>query len=137
MAWRGFAEQLITVRKGVLPPYSAAMQISRILQARLPGDFQAFSHSRQQRGALDPLKFAPDVAVAVAIVLLLPLMLLWAMRRRQWSLIGLTGLVVATLLLNAAITGDLSGPDDRYQSRVLWLLPLLAACFVITAARRR
>lgn len=137
LAWRGFAEQLITVRKGVLPPYSAAMQISRILQARLPGDFQAFSHSRQQRGALDPLKFAPDVAVAVAIVLLLPLMLLWAMRRRQWSLIGLTGLVVATLLLNAAITGDLSGPDDRYQSRVLWLLPLLAACFVITAARRR
>ena len=70
-------------------------------------------------------------------LLLLPLMLLWAMRRRQWSLIGLTGLVVATLLLNAAITGDLSGPDDRYQSRVLWLLPLLAACFVITAARRR
>ena len=60
--------------------------------------------------------------MAVAIVLLLPLMLLWAMRRRQWSLIGLTGLVVATLLLNAAITGDLSGPDDRYQSRVLWLL---------------
>ncbi|MGW8136720.1 hypothetical protein [Sphingomonas zeae] len=137
LAWQGFAEQLSTVRKGVLPPYTADMQISRILKARLPGDFQAFENSRQQRNALGPLKFAPDVAVAVAVVLLLPLMLVWAMRRRQWPLLGLTGLVVATLLLNAAITGDLSGPDDRYQSRVLWLLPLLASYFAIAFVRRR
>ncbi|KQO55500.1 hypothetical protein [Sphingomonas sp. Leaf257] len=136
LAWQGFAEQLRTVRKGVLPPYAADMQIARILKTRLPDAYQAFSVSRQQRGALDPLKFAPDVAVAVAVVLLLPVMLIWAIRKRRWPLLGLTGLVVATLLLNAAITGDLSGPDDRYQSRVLWLLPLLAACFVIGTQRR-
>jgi hypothetical protein len=137
LAWRGFAEQLSTVRKGVLPPYTADMQISHILKARLPGDFQAFENSRQQRNALGPLKFAPDVAVAVAVVLLLPLMMVWGVRRRQWPLLGLTGLVVATLVLNAAITGDLSGPDDRYQSRVLWLLPLLASYFAIAFVRRR
>lgn len=136
LAWRGFTEQLTTVRKGVLPPYAADMQIAHILKARLPDAYRAFAVSRQQRGALDPLKFAPDVAVAVAVVLLLPLMLVRAIRGRRWRLLGLTGLVVATLLLNAAITGDLSGPDDRYQSRVLWLLPLLAACFVIAAAQR-
>ncbi len=136
LAWRGFTEQLTTVRKGVLPPYAADMQIAHILKARLPDAYRAFAVSRQQRGALDPLKFAPDVAVAVAVVLLLPLMLVWAIGGRRWRLLGLTGLVVATLLLNAAITGDLSGPDDRYQSRVLWLLPLLAACFVIAARRR-
>ncbi len=136
LAWRGFTEQLTTVRKGVLPPYAADMQIAHILKARLPDAYRAFAVSRQQRGALDPLKFAPDVAVAVAVVLLLPLMLVWAIGGRRWRLLGLTGLVVATLLLNAAITGDLSGPDDRYQSRVLWLLPLLAACFVIAAAQR-
>lgn len=135
-AWRGFTEQLTTVRKGVLPPYAANMQIAHILKARLPDAYRAFAVSRQQRGALDPLKFAPDVAVAVAVVLLLPLMLVRAIRGRRWQLLGLTGLVVATLLLNAAITGDLSGPDDRYQSRVLWLLPLLAACFAIAAAQR-
>jgi hypothetical protein len=136
LAWRGFTEQLTTVRKGVLPRYAADMQIAHILKARLPDAYRAFAVSRQQRGALDPLKFAPDVAVAVAVVLLLPLMLVRAIRGRRWQLLGLTGLVVATLLLNAAITGDLSGPDDRYQSRVLWLLPLLAACFVIAAAQR-
>lgn len=35
--------------------------------------------------------------------------------------------VLAALLLNAAICGALSGPNDRYQARVVWLLPLLAA----------
>jgi hypothetical protein len=30
------------------------------------------------------------------------------------------------LLGNAAITGGLSGPHDRYQSRIMWLAPLTA-----------
>jgi hypothetical protein len=34
---------------------------------------------------------------------------------------GLAGAVLAACLLNAAITGGLSGPHDRYQSRVIWL----------------
>jgi len=136
LAWHGFTEQLVTLRKGVLPPYPAEMQVSRILSTRMPHAFQAFAHSRQQRGTLDALKFAPDVAVAVLVVLLLPPMLFWAARRRDWRVLGLAGLVVATVLLNAAITGDLSGPDDRYQSRVLWLLPLLAACFIVAWRQR-
>ena len=36
-------------------------------------------------------------------------------------------LVLAALVLNAAICGVLSGPNDRYQARVAWLLPLMAA----------
>lgn len=43
--------------------------------------------------------------------------------------------VVAGLLLNAAIFGGLSAPADRYQGRVAWLIPLLAALFWL--ARRR
>lgn len=37
------------------------------------------------------------------------------------------------LLLNAAICGVLSGPHPRYQSRVVWLLPLLAAGLLLGA----
>jgi hypothetical protein len=37
------------------------------------------------------------------------------------------GFVLAALLLNAAVCGALSGPHHRYQARVVWLLPLLAA----------
>src|ERR1700744_6007366 len=39
---------------------------------------------------------------------------------------GLAAAVLLALLVNAAITGGLSGPHDRYQSRIMWLPPLVA-----------
>jgi len=36
------------------------------------------------------------------------------------------GLVVLGVLTNALVCGALSTPYDRYQARVVWLLPLLA-----------
>jgi hypothetical protein len=38
----------------------------------------------------------------------------------------LTGLVVFGVLANAAICGIMSGPHDRYQARVAWLIPAMA-----------
>jgi hypothetical protein len=39
---------------------------------------------------------------------------------------GLAAAVLLALLANAAITGGLSGPQDRYQSRIMWLPPVVA-----------
>jgi hypothetical protein len=39
--------------------------------------------------------------------------------------------VIVLLVGNAFTLGALSGPDDRYQSRVIWLVPLLATCIVL------
>ncbi|MET4898265.1 hypothetical protein RN629_14060 [Sphingomonadaceae bacterium jetA1] len=128
---RGFVAQLTTVRTGVLPPYGPEMNISHVLATSLPTEMPAFRHGLQQRDALNRLKIFPDVAIAGTIAALLPVMALWAARRRRWPLLGLMALVAATLLLNAAVTGALSGPDDRYQSRVLWLLPLVAIRFLL------
>jgi hypothetical protein len=36
-----------------------------------------------------------------------------------------------TVIANAFVTGVLSEVDGRYQSRVIWLLPLLAGAFVL------
>lgn len=43
-------------------------------------------------------------------------------------------LVLAGVIVNAAICGAISGPNQRYQGRVVWLLPLMAAA--VTASRR-
>jgi hypothetical protein len=49
-----------------------------------------------------------------------------ALRRRP--LVGaFLALVLIAVLINALVTGGLSGPHDRYQARVMWLPPLLAA----------
>jgi hypothetical protein len=35
-------------------------------------------------------------------------------------------ILAAGVLINAFVCGALSGPEDRYQARVIWLIPLLA-----------
>lgn len=46
-------------------------------------------------------------------------------------------LVAAALLINAAVCGALSTPHDRYQARMIWLLPLAALCLPGRRALRR
>ena len=47
------------------------------------------------------------------------------------------GCVLVGVLANAAATGALSGPHDRYQARIAWLLPLAGLlAWPATAARR-
>lgn len=45
-------------------------------------------------------------------------------------------LMIAGLLINAAICGGMSTPHDRYEARVIWLLPI-AAIFAWSDRRRR
>ena len=50
-------------------------------------------------------------------------------------LVLLAGLFGTALILNAAVTGALSGPFPRYQARLAWLAPLVAG-LVLSSARR-
>lgn len=60
----------------------------------------------------------------------LPLLLLLVSGRLspQHRAVATTALV--GVLLNAAIFGGLSAPVDRYQSRVIWILPVLSVLFL-------
>lgn len=131
LAWDGFVTQLVTTDSGLLPPYGADTWIVEVLRTKQPASYKMFQRSMQQRDMLSELRFIPDVGIALVVALLMPAMLWWAVRRKRWSFVGLALLALAALLTNAAITGTLSGPDDRYQSRILWLLPLLAIRFVL------
>jgi hypothetical protein len=57
----------------------------------------------------------------VACLILLPI----AFARRA-RCEGFLVAVLITLPLSAAITGALSTPHDRYQSRIMWLPPFVA-----------
>ncbi len=48
-----------------------------------------------------------------------------AWRRRDGPALGAA--LVAGLLVNAALGGALSDVHDRYQSRLVWLAPMVAA----------
>jgi hypothetical protein len=56
--------------------------------------------------------------------------------RKHPALAGLLALALLALPANALITGGLSGPHDRYQSRIMWL-PSLMVVLALPALMRR
>ena len=97
----------------------------------------AFHLARQQMGtlAMPPALAALHGAVALAgigaALVLLPI----AWRRRHDAAWFLAAALV-TLPIGAAITGGLSTPHDRYQSRIVWL-PACVAFLAVPALARR
>ena len=116
-------------------PAEVSPWIARDFPTREWASYQA---ARQQRGKLAVPVWLARLHRVVALigvglcVALLPL----ALRRR----LPVAGFLVAVLLAlpaSALITGGLSTPHDRYQSRVMWLAPCIAALAGVTLARRR
>lgn len=63
--------------------------------------------------------------------LLLGVAVLFALRRSALqSRLAPAFVIFAGLLASAAVTGILSGPFDRYQGRIAWLMPLVAGVLV-------
>ncbi len=98
----------------------------------LPGTRVVYLRTRQAQGRL-PVEFFSTVqqwvvtASALAIVAGLPL--LWL--RRRWQLLGLAAIIVPVVIANAFVTSVLSEVDSRYQSRVIWLIPLVAGLILL------
>jgi len=104
----------------------------------LPGAREHYIGSRQARDAL-PLDLLTDIqfwfviASLAASGTLIPL--LW--RRHSNLLPGLGLVIVAAVVANALVTGVLSVVDDRYQCRVIWLVPLLAGLLLLDWIHQR
>jgi hypothetical protein len=118
-----------------LNPWPA--QVSPTIERYFPAREQAaYASARQQARGLSvpPLLSSIHMFVALtgvaACVLLLPIAFL-----RRATCAGFLLAVLLALPLSAAITGALSGPHDRYQARIMWLPPFVAA--VSFAALRR
>lgn len=71
-----------------------------------------------------PLVRAVSGAVTLPALVLLPIMLGLALRRKDGLLAGLLAAVAVSLVVNAILAGALSDVHDRYQSRIVWLAPL-------------
>jgi len=130
-----FWEQLLNY--GVAS-YDANAWIAESIDVVLPGKSAVYQRSRQAHNLLDEDFFTSvqDWALYVSL-LLIALWLIFA--RRLWTprLSALSALILYVLLANAAVTGNFSNVEDRYQARVIWLLPLLALAFLLTWLGRR
>ena len=103
-----------------------------------PGGRPHYLQSRQAQNTL-PLEFFTAVGNWTAIFSLVVICaiapFLW--RKRSARLVGLTVVIVSTVVANALVTGPLSMVEDRFQSRVIWLVSFLAGLFVMVWLDRR
>lgn len=143
---RGFAEQLHRVG---LHEFAYDDTLRATLPAMLPvGEAQAFTTSGLYRGTfpLGPADWLVRAGLAASAIVLVGSVLRPRLGQKATPETGLetgsetgpetrggdrTLLAFAVILLggvvaNAAVTGILSTPHDRYQARVIWLVPLLA-----------
>jgi hypothetical protein len=136
-----FWEQLMTFG---LWDYGPNAWMEQMLDKVLPGSQSRYFQTRQARRAL-PDEFSSSVQewAVIAALVLIAMFSPFALHRRQVQLLGLSSVIVLVIIANAFVTGVLANVEDRYQSRVIWLLPLLAILFVfewfehrkLTAAR--
>jgi len=124
-----FGEQLTTFGLWDLGPNDWVLEV---FDRVLPGGRPHYLQSRQARNAL-PVEFFTSVQSWTIITSLVVIGAfaprLW--RRRPPRLIGLSVVIVPMVIANGFVTGILSMVEDRFQSRVIWLLPLLAGVFVL------
>nr|WP_321465633.1 hypothetical protein [uncultured Desulfobulbus sp.] len=100
-----------------------------ILTTFLPRIAGPLNRARQQQEDLTPELLSGwnrlHVPIALASMTLLLPVLWWGLRTGRRPIAGLALFVLVALLGNAFICGALSNPHDRYQSRLVWLAPLV------------
>ncbi len=123
-----FWQQLQTFGIEDLDPSSwVAKQFEEVLPDRRAN----YLASRQANNTLYIEEFAAfQIWVVRGFLLVMLIFLPFIWRRAPSRLIGLSVVVVWVVISNAFVTGTMSMVDERYGSRVIWLVPFLACLYV-------
>jgi hypothetical protein len=130
-----FGSQLTTFRMDDLGP---ADWVLEYFDQAMPAEKFHYQHSRQFGEAL-PFDFFSSVQdwTVLASLAVIAAFIPCLRRRRPARILGLGAIVVSAVIMNAFVTGVLSGVEPRYQSRIIWLLPLLAALLILDWRRHQ
>jgi hypothetical protein len=98
--------------------------LAPVFRQFVPAQVNAYLSARQQRGEIHFGALSTcHVLIASFSIAGLTILLTWFLFVGQFDAAAFYGFVLAALIGNAVICGVLSGPHDRYQSRLVWLAP--------------
>jgi hypothetical protein len=135
MAMSDTARQFVMFRTGdQVEPQEWALRPA--FHAYIPAQMNAYMAARQQQGAL---RFGGlnrlHVAIGFASLAGLAFVLAQAIWSRRWDIAVLIGFVLLALLGNAFICGVFATPHDRYQSRLVWIVPFSLMLVLVDRTR--
>ena len=118
--------------------FGGSSWIDHELDKVIPGAKARYLRTRQGQGTLPNVFFSGiqnTVVTGSSVLIAIAIPMLWWWRR--WQILGLMAVILPTVVVNALITAVLSESDSRYQSRVIWLIPLVAGLIWINTPNRR
>ena len=107
-------------------------EVSRGPDGEMVAQFD-FENSRQMFIGLNVVHVAIVALAALAIAYLI----ITDAGVRRSKAIEIVLVVLAAIVVNAVIFGGLSEPADRYQTRIVWIIPVLACLFWLRSRRGR
>jgi hypothetical protein len=131
--------QLVTFQAGVdfkrWTDSDTVLTVTGVVRRFFPQEFDQLQHSRQQTGRLQTAR--PNLVYAGVAVIALAGLILLLIRLQDPDLNEFAVVIAVALLINAAATAPFSVVADRYQARIVWLLPLAFAVSLLAFQRRR
>ncbi len=129
------SEQLLKVATGENTDHPTLMHTYGMFREYLPQQRKLVDIARQQTGHLTfgPINLIHVPVALISTALVFGLLIIAIFRRRVDDVTLLVTTVCLTLLGNAVICGVISGPHDRYGSRLVWIATLA----VMIAAMKR
>jgi hypothetical protein len=129
-----FWRQLTAFEIGFDPNEWMVRQLDRVI----PGEKAQFLRSRQAANDL-PFDFLSMVQYWAVAASLVTIVLFGILLGRRWTsrLVGLAVVIIPAVIANALVTGVLSTVEDRYQSRVVWLIVMLAGVLLMAWGSNR
>ena len=107
-------------------------KIARVIPELFPRELPAYRASLQNTGAIPWRKLTLlDNTILAASIVALAAVLLRSPARLRGMPAQLLALIVFALLVNAALMGGLSGVTDRYQARLIWLVPFFTLALLL------
>jgi hypothetical protein len=125
-----FWKQLITFGLDDLRPSS---WLEDQFATVMPHALANYRRSRQARYSLSLRTFTTfQTWIVIASLGIIAFLSVTVNRERSPELASLGIVISFVVIINAAITGVLSMPEDRFQTRVIWLVPLFAGLSVLS-----
>lgn len=110
-------------------------QVDRWIDRDLPADAAAYHAARQQSGLLDLPPWLAALHQVTAVLGVISGLVWLVVGRRRDIRREMIILSLLTLPVSALITGGLSTPHDRYQSRIAWLPGCVTVCALLGTRR--
>jgi hypothetical protein len=126
--------QLVSYKIPPRRPEGEESPVRWSIEKHLKRDYQRYISADQQQQALrwPALSMTQRIIVPIAMAFLLPFLLLPSLRSRIPISVRIFTLgVLLALVCNAFICSIFSTCTPRYQSRVIWIIPLLAIGYLI------